>query len=129
LDRRKRGFEKNRALLHLTLLGGFEARAGDASPVVFARKKAQALLAYLAVDPGEAGTVSVLTSAVQTAHVMSGNQLGKVCPRPHGRRPRTLGHEQRLVGQGLRRTRSLGVVRRRSQPTRVAIGRLANARW
>jgi DNA-binding SARP family transcriptional activator len=42
------------ALLHLTLLGGFEARAGDASPVVFARRKAQALLAYLAVDPGEA---------------------------------------------------------------------------
>ena len=48
------GPREDMALLHLTLLGGFEARAGDASPVVFARRKAQALLAYLAVDPGEA---------------------------------------------------------------------------
>jgi len=39
--------------LHLTLLGGFEVRHG-AGPVVLTRKKAQALLAYLVVEPGEA---------------------------------------------------------------------------
>ena len=37
------------ALLSLTLLGGFEARAG--SKVVSLPRKAQALLAYLALDP------------------------------------------------------------------------------
>jgi DNA-binding SARP family transcriptional activator len=41
-------------LLHLTLLGGFQVRLQDGPPVVLARKKAQALLAYLVVQPGEA---------------------------------------------------------------------------
>jgi hypothetical protein len=35
--------------LLLNLLGGIEARFGDGAPMVFARKKAQALLAYLAL--------------------------------------------------------------------------------
>jgi len=41
-------------LLHLNLLGGFEVRPGAGPAVVLARKKAQALLAYLAIEPGEA---------------------------------------------------------------------------
>src|SRR5262245_21679270 len=39
--------------LQLNLLGGFEVRH-DAAPVVVTRQKAQALLAYLAVERGEA---------------------------------------------------------------------------
>ena len=42
------------AALQLTLLGGFQARLPDGRPVVFARKKAQALLAYLALQPDRA---------------------------------------------------------------------------
>lgn len=42
------------SLLHLTLLGGFQVRLGAGPAVVLARKKAQALLAYLVVEPGEA---------------------------------------------------------------------------
>ena len=38
--------------LRLTLLGGFELRLGKGPAVVFGRKKAQALLAYLAVETG-----------------------------------------------------------------------------
>jgi hypothetical protein len=41
------------SLLHLTLLGGFEIRLGDGQALTVARKKAQALLAYLVVQPGE----------------------------------------------------------------------------
>ncbi len=37
--------------IRLTLLGGFAARLDDGPPLVFARKKAQALLAYLALQP------------------------------------------------------------------------------
>src|SRR5215470_19855092 len=40
--------------LRLTLLGGFTARLGTGTPVVLASKKAQALLAYLALRPGHA---------------------------------------------------------------------------
>lgn len=40
--------------LRLTLLGGFEARVDGGPPVAFARKKAQALLAYLALPPDRA---------------------------------------------------------------------------
>ena len=40
--------------LQVTLLGGFQARLPDGRPVVFARKKAQALLAYLALQPDRA---------------------------------------------------------------------------
>jgi DNA-binding SARP family transcriptional activator/tetratricopeptide (TPR) repeat protein len=40
--------------LRLRLLGGFEARVDDGPPVAFARKKAQALLAYLALPPDRA---------------------------------------------------------------------------
>src|SRR5262245_28136444 len=39
--------------LRLTLLGGFTARLGTGTPVVLASKKAQALLAYLALRPGQ----------------------------------------------------------------------------
>src|SRR5438046_4900646 len=45
---------KSPMTLRLTLLGGFEARVADGPPVAFARKKAQALLAYLALLPGRA---------------------------------------------------------------------------
>ena len=41
-------------MLHLTLLGGFSARGDDGAPIVFARKKAQALLAYLALHADQA---------------------------------------------------------------------------
>jgi len=40
--------------LQLTLLGGFQVRLPGGPPVVLTRKKAQALLAYLVVEPGEA---------------------------------------------------------------------------
>ncbi|MFI4944246.1 MAG: ATP-binding protein [Burkholderiales bacterium] len=40
--------------LRLTLLGGFAARLGAETPVVLASKKAQGLLAYLALRPGQA---------------------------------------------------------------------------
>ncbi len=40
-------------LLRLNLLGGFEARLGTGTSVILARRKAQALLAYLAVQPGQ----------------------------------------------------------------------------
>lgn len=39
--------------LRLNLLGGFEARLGTGAPVTLARRKAQALLAYLALQPGQ----------------------------------------------------------------------------
>ena len=39
--------------LRLNLLGGFEARLGTATSVILARRKAQALLAYLALQPGQ----------------------------------------------------------------------------
>ena len=39
--------------LHLSLLGGFEARLEHASPLTFRTQKAQALLAYLAVRAGQ----------------------------------------------------------------------------
>ena len=42
------------SLLHLTFLGGFEVRPGTGPGVALVRKKAQALLAYLVVEPGEA---------------------------------------------------------------------------
>ena len=42
------------ALLHLTLFGGFQARLPGGRPLVLVRKKAQALLAYIVVEPGEA---------------------------------------------------------------------------
>jgi DNA-binding SARP family transcriptional activator len=41
------------ARLHLTLLGGFEARVDPGGPVAFARQKVEALLAFLAVRPGQ----------------------------------------------------------------------------
>jgi DNA-binding SARP family transcriptional activator/predicted ATPase len=41
-------------LLHLTFLGGFEVRPGAGPAVQLPRKKAQALLAYLVVEPGAA---------------------------------------------------------------------------
>jgi DNA-binding SARP family transcriptional activator/tetratricopeptide (TPR) repeat protein len=40
-------------LLHLTLLGGFQVRLGTGDAASLARKKGQALLAYLVVEPGE----------------------------------------------------------------------------
>jgi DNA-binding SARP family transcriptional activator len=40
-------------MLHLKLLGGFEARLDTGTLVVLARRKAQALLAYLALSPGQ----------------------------------------------------------------------------
>ena len=40
--------------LHLNLLGGFEARPESGSSLTFRTQKAQALLAYLAVPPGQA---------------------------------------------------------------------------
>ena len=42
------------ALLHLTLLGGFQAQLADGRPLVLVRKKAQALLAYIVVEPAAA---------------------------------------------------------------------------
>jgi DNA-binding SARP family transcriptional activator len=39
-------------MLRLSLLGGFEARVDDGHPIVFPRRKAQALLAYLVLNPG-----------------------------------------------------------------------------
>ena len=39
--------------LQLKLLGGFDARLGTGTPVVLPRRKAQALLAYLALQPGQ----------------------------------------------------------------------------
>lgn len=42
------------ASLTLTLLGGFQARAASGQAVVLPTKKAQALLAYLALHPGQA---------------------------------------------------------------------------
>jgi DNA-binding SARP family transcriptional activator len=39
--------------LHLSLLGGFEARLEHGSPLTFRTQKAQALLAYLAVRAGQ----------------------------------------------------------------------------
>jgi DNA-binding SARP family transcriptional activator len=42
------------ALLHLNLLGGFQAQMDDGRPLVLVRKKAQALLAYIAVEPAQA---------------------------------------------------------------------------
>jgi DNA-binding SARP family transcriptional activator/pimeloyl-ACP methyl ester carboxylesterase len=39
--------------LHLNLLGGFEARLEPGSPLTFRTQKAQALLAYLAMPPGQ----------------------------------------------------------------------------
>ena len=42
------------APLKLTLLGGFEARSASGAPLVLRQKKAQLLLAYLALHPGEA---------------------------------------------------------------------------
>lgn len=39
--------------IRLNLLGGFEARVGDAPPAAFTRRKAQALLAYLARHPDQ----------------------------------------------------------------------------
>jgi DNA-binding SARP family transcriptional activator len=39
--------------LHLTLLGGFQVRLGTGAPVILARKKAQALLAFLVIDAAE----------------------------------------------------------------------------
>jgi DNA-binding SARP family transcriptional activator/predicted ATPase len=41
------------SLLQLTLLGGFQIRRGVGSVVVLPRRKAEALLAYLVVEPGE----------------------------------------------------------------------------
>ena len=41
-------------LTTIRLLGGFEARVGDAPPATFPTKKARALLAYLALHPGMA---------------------------------------------------------------------------
>jgi len=40
--------------LELRLLGGFDLRTGSGLPAPIARKKAQALLAYLACHPGQA---------------------------------------------------------------------------
>lgn len=42
--------------LRLTLLGGFRATVGEAPPLKVPTRKAQALLAYLAVQPGQAST-------------------------------------------------------------------------
>ena len=41
------------AAMRLTLLGAFEARLDSGSAISFSRKKAEALLAYLAVHPGQ----------------------------------------------------------------------------
>jgi DNA-binding SARP family transcriptional activator len=40
--------------LQLRLLGGFQARVGDGPPLTLATRKVQALLAYLALPPGQA---------------------------------------------------------------------------
>src|SRR4030095_756486 len=42
------------ARLTLTLLGGFRAHLDPGAPLAFPTRKAQALLAYLAMPPGEA---------------------------------------------------------------------------
>ena len=42
--------------LRLTLLGGFQAALGSGPPLKLPTKKAQALLAYLIVQPGQACT-------------------------------------------------------------------------
>src|SRR4029453_2248276 len=39
--------------LRVTLLGGFQARCGAAAPVILASKKAQGLLGYLSLRPGQ----------------------------------------------------------------------------
>ena len=41
------------AVLELTLFGAFEARLKSGATVILPRKKAQALLAYLALRPGQ----------------------------------------------------------------------------
>ena len=41
------------AHLHLTLLGGFQARLASGQALSLPTKKAQALLAYLALPPGQ----------------------------------------------------------------------------
>src|SRR5919109_2923094 len=42
------------ARLHVGLLGGFQARLGSGTPLALPTRKAQALLAYLALTPGQA---------------------------------------------------------------------------
>jgi DNA-binding SARP family transcriptional activator len=46
--------KKDRAGLHVKLLGGFETRLATGQPVTLPTRKAQALLAYLATRPGQA---------------------------------------------------------------------------
>ncbi len=43
-------------VLRIRLFGGFEARSGDGPTIELPTKKTQALLAYLAIHPGEART-------------------------------------------------------------------------
>jgi DNA-binding SARP family transcriptional activator/pimeloyl-ACP methyl ester carboxylesterase len=45
--------KKSASRLHLTLLGGFQARLEPGSPLTFRTQKAQALLAFLAMPPGQ----------------------------------------------------------------------------
>ena len=55
--RGRRIFGKRDVLvLHIQLLGGFEARPGDGPAIELPTKKTQALLACLAIRPGEART-------------------------------------------------------------------------
>jgi DNA-binding SARP family transcriptional activator len=49
-------------ILNLNLLGGFQASWSDQVPVLFSSKKAQALLAYLAVESGRPQPREVLAS-------------------------------------------------------------------
>src|SRR5215831_9089406 len=48
--------------LELRLLGGFDFKTGSGRPVPIARKKAQALLAYLACHPGQSHPRDKLTT-------------------------------------------------------------------
>ena len=50
------------ARLALTLLGGFRARLDSGAPLALPTRKAQALLAYLAVPPGLAHSRDKLAS-------------------------------------------------------------------
>ena len=54
--------KKDRAGLHVTLLGGFEARLATGQPVTLPTRKAQALLAYLATRPGQPHARDKLTA-------------------------------------------------------------------
>ncbi len=78
--------------LPLILLGGFQVRLGEGEPLGLPTKKAQALLAYLALPPGQAHPgdklavllgARALTRAPERASAKAWPASGKPClPRP-----------------------------------------------